>query len=65
MVEFFFDGHVTTTPTDVIGRGEGGKDPLDRPSQSASESCLLCNYYIFRQWKVIHKTAFWSLEGSL
>lgn len=49
MVEFFFDGHVTTTPTDVIGRGEGGKDPLDRPSQSASESCLLCNYYIFRQ----------------
>ena len=46
MVEFFFDGHVTTTPTDVIGRGEGGKDPLDRPSKSASESFLLCKLYI-------------------
>ena len=42
----FFVGHVTRTPRDVIGRGEGDKDPPDRPPKSASEPCLLCKLYI-------------------
>ena len=43
---FFFVGHVTRTPRDVIGRGKRDKDPPDCPPKSASEPCLLCKLYI-------------------